>query len=261
MDVLSDKIRIPIERKEAMLMLIKEKRFCSIEELIRKFGVSKVTIHRMLNELENDRLVVKIRGGVRFQEAPGVETKFSIRLKNNNEQKQEIARKALALIEDGDSIFLESSSTCLYLATQIGQENFSDLTVITNGPAIGDELSNYPGIHVIMTGGEYHAELNTLGGPLALYAIERLQFKKVFLSALAISPKGIMTSISLLLDIKRKLMEGDREFNLLIDSSKFSGIAAHMIMPVTQLKRIITDHRLDPDLVKAYEALGVEVLI
>lgn len=261
MDVLSDKTRIPMERKEAMLMLVKEKRFCSIEELIQKFGVSKVTVHRMLNELENDRLVVKVRGGVRFQEAAGVETKFSIRLKNNNEQKLEIAQKALTLIEDGDSIFLESSSTCLYLAAQIGRSHFSDLTIITNGPAIGDELSNYPGIHVIMTGGEYHAELNTLGGPLTLYAIEKLQFKKVFLSALAISPKGIMTSISLLLDIKRKLMEGDREFNLLIDSSKFAGIAPHMIMPATQLKRIITDHRLSPDLVKTYEDLGVEVLI
>lgn len=254
-------MQIPEERKEAMLMDIKEHRYCSIDELVRKFGVSRVTVHRTLSELEQDQLVVKVRGGVRFQEAVGIETRFSIRLKTHQEQKLEIAEKAVELISDGDSIFLESSSTCLYLAHQIHQRKFSDLTVITNGPEIGDILSNCPEIHVIMTGGEYHTDLNTLGGPLALYAIGKLQFKKVFLSALAISTEGIMTSISSLLDIKRKLLEGDREFNLLIDSSKFSSIAPHLIMPITQLKRIITDKGLSQELLKTYESLNVEVII
>ncbi len=257
---LIEKAATPSERKEDVLKLINNKRYCSIDEIARMFDVSKVTVHRMLNELEEEGLITKVRGGAKKYEESSFETRFTARLRANRELKEEIALKALPLVEDGDSIFLESSTTCLYLARLLAKSNIQDLTVITNGPAIGNELAKNSSIHVIMTGGEYNIELNTLGGQFTLYAIEMLQFRKVFLSALAVSTKGAMTSISLLLDIKRKLMEGDREFNLLIDSTKFTGIAPHMIMPVSTLKRIITDSGIDLELVKEYEALGVEML-
>lgn len=257
--VISEASNRYVDRKMAMSQYIKEQGFCTIDELVEKFSISRVTVHRVLNQLKEERVVSKVRGGAKPY-AYEVETRFTIRVKANSEKKREIARNALELIDDGDLIFLEASSTCLYLANEIAKRGYQELTVITNSPAIGEALAHKAGISVIMTGGEFHTELNTLGGPLALYAIEKLQFKKVFLSALAISEKGVMTSVSLLLDIKKKLVDDNRELNLLIDSSKFSNLAPLVALQIHQLRRVVTDKAVPQEMVQKYENLGVEVI-
>ena len=254
------KTLIPAERKEDVLRLIREEKVVTIKSIMDRFKVSKVTVHRILNDLENERHVLKVRGGVKIVDTPKFETRYSIRLRNYIPEKAEIAQKALRFIEEGDSIFLESSTTGYYLARALCALGNINLTIITNGPEIAAELSKVPNIHVIMTGGELEAELNTLVGPLALYAIERLQFCKVFFTSVAVSPRGVMTSMSVLFDLKRKLVESGREINLIVDSSKFYGTAPHIVAPLSSLTRIITDSKIPETTVETYKKLGVVVI-
>lgn len=251
---------IPAERKEDILQLIRKEKVCTINAIVDRFKISKVTVHRVLNELENEQHVVKVRGGVKIIEIPKFETRFSIRLRNYIAEKAEIAKKALQFIKEGDSIFLESSTTSYYLARALSALGGMNLTVITNGPEVAAELGRASNIHVIVTGGELEAEVNALVGPLTLYAIEKLQFSKVFFTSVAVSPRGVMTSLSLLFDVKRKLVESGQEINLIIDSSKFSGAAPHIIAPLTKLTRIITDSKIAPETVEVYKKLGVVII-
>jgi len=253
---------IPIERKEKILKLIKQNNICTIKELTKRFNISNVTVHRILNELEEEGLVNKVRGGVKLSSSSSPETRFNVRMRTNLTQKKEIARKALAFIKEGDSIFLDASTTCFIFAKEISKSKFSDLTVVTNAPFVVCELSKSPNIHVISTGGELQYRLNGLAGSLTLNFIASLHLDKAFVSAAGISrEKGLMTSQPFIVEVLQKVFEVANEINLLIDSSKFSKLAMLTIAPVARVTRIISDSNLPKETIVKYQQLGIEIVV
>ena len=254
---------IPVKRREEILSFVRKNKICSIEELAKRFSVSRVTIHRVLNDLESEALVTKVHGGVRaFEPEGGIETRFTIRLKTNKERKIEIARKALQFVRDGDTIFIDSSTTCFQFARLLGVQESLHITVISNSPLISYELSGARHIGVISTGGELFQEVYTFAGDLTLEAIGKLQFEKVFLSAGALSSvQGLMTTQSFLALTKRRVIEKASEVNLLIDSTKFERLAPRVIAPIESVTRIISDTGLSRKLREKYGKLGVELVV
>ncbi|GAI58666.1 unnamed protein product, partial [marine sediment metagenome] len=77
-------------------------------------------------------MVYKVRGGVKLITSSSIDKKFDVRMRTNIELKRNIARKAITFIKEGDSIFLDASTTCLIFAKEIIRKNYSDLTVVTN---------------------------------------------------------------------------------------------------------------------------------
>jgi DeoR/GlpR family transcriptional regulator of sugar metabolism len=249
-------------RNDEIQNFIKEQGLCSIAELARRFKISKVTVHRVLNDLEADGIVRKVRGGVKHLESQGLEKSYDVRFRRQVKEKQAIARSALDFIKEGSTFFLDSSTTMVYFAREIARVVDFPLTVITDSPIIVFELLRVPHIQVISTGGDLQYELNTFAGPLAYEAIEKLQFEKAFISAAAINPeRGLMTAQSVLVKLISKIIEKADEATLLLDSSKFTKIAPLAIVPVSSLDRIITDPGLPRDTAEAYRALGIEVVI
>jgi DeoR/GlpR family transcriptional regulator of sugar metabolism len=255
---------VPVKRKEEILDFIRDKKICSIAELARRFSVSRVTIHRVLNELESEDLVTKVHGGVRAAQQPQgrIETRFSVRMEINKAKKIEIAKKARQFVRDRDSIYIDSSTTCFQFARLLGAESSLHLTVISNSPLISCELSDARHLNIISTGGDLFQEVYSFAGDLTLEAIQKLQFEKVFLSAPALSvEQGLMTSQSFLALIKRKVIAKASEVNLLVDSSKFDRIAPRVIAPIERVTRIITDSGLPDELRKKYGKLGIELVM
>lgn len=253
---------IPIQRKEEILKLIKENNICTIEELTKRFNISNVTVHRILNELEEEGLVNKVRGGVKLVSPSLPEIRFNVRMRTNLAQKREIARKAVTFIKEGDSIFLDASTTCFIFAKEISRGNYSDLTVVTNSPFVVCELSQSPNIHVISTGGELQYQLNGLAGSLTLNFMASLHLDKAFVSAAGISlKKGLMTSQPFIVEVLQKAFEVANEINLLIDSSKFFKVAMLTIAPVTRVTRIISDSKLPKETIVECQRLGIEVVV
>ena len=254
---------IPVKRKEDILDFIQQNRLCSIQELASHFSVSRVTIHRVLNDLEGEALVTKVHGGVRALELHGgIETRFAIRLKTNTAKKIEIARKALELVQEGDTIFIDSSTTCCQFARLLGAQVSSHVTVISNSPLISYELSNARHINLISTGGEFFQEVYAFAGDIALEVIGKLQFGKAFVSAAALSlEQGLMTTQSYLALIKRRVIEKASEVNLLIDSTKFERLAPRVFAPVTRVTRIVTDSGLSDNSRDRYGSVGVELVL
>jgi len=121
-------------------------------------------------------------------------------------------------------------------------------------------LAQSPNIQLILTGGEYQQYWNTLSGTVALDAIRKLQFDKAFITAGGVSlDKGIMTSLSFLLEITTTVLNSTKEVNLIVDSTKFSKIAPLVIAPVTDVRRLISDSGLSSDIVQRFIESGVEV--
>jgi DeoR/GlpR family transcriptional regulator of sugar metabolism len=254
---------IPVKRREDILDFVQQKKICSIQELAKQFSVSRVTIHRVLNELEGDALVTKVHGGVRAsQPQEKIETRFTIRMEINKAKKIEIARKALQFIRDRDSVYIDSSTTCFQFARLLGAQESLHVTVISNSPLISYELSDARHINIISTGGDLFQEIYSFAGDLTLDAIDKLQFEKVFLSAPALSlEQGLMTTQSFLALIKQRVIEKATEVNLLVDSSKFDRIAPRVIAPIESVNRIISDTGLSRKLREKYGKLGVELVV
>lgn len=251
---------ILVERNEKILEYIKERDLCSIQELVENFNISKVTVHRVLNELEQGGSVHKVRGGVKFA-GYQVPEDYDIRIQRQVQEKQEIARTAVTFLEEDSSVFMDSSTTTIYMAREIAKSVKFNFTMITDSPVIVCEMFRSKNIQVFSTGGELQHELNTFAGPFAYENMEKFQFEKAFISCAAINPeKGIMTSQYVLVRLVRIILAKAREVNLLIDHSKFIKIAPLVIAPITSVGRIITDSGLSDTLVKEYQEFGVEIV-
>ena len=253
---------IPIQRKEKIYEWIKGNKICTISDLSDKFSISKMTIHRILNELEEEKLVYKVHGGVKLTTSSFSGKRFDVRMKTNIAQKRDIARKAITFIKEDDSIFLDASTTCFIFAKEIIKNNFSNLTIVTNSSFVVCELSKSPNIHVISTGGELQYNLNGLAGILTLNFLASLNLDKAFISSGGISiERGLMTSQTFIVEVIQKVIEITKEINLLIDSSKFSKEEILTIAPVTSVTRIVSDNKLSKETITEYNRLGVEIVV
>jgi DeoR/GlpR family transcriptional regulator of sugar metabolism len=123
------------------------------------------------------------------------------------------------------------------------------------------ELEEIPWINLISTGGNLQHQWSALAGTPALDFLSKLNLEQAFISCGAISiERGIMTSFPFITEVLKKACDVSREVNLLVDSSKFSRVGTFSVMPVSSVKRIITDRGLDPKIAKAYRRLGVELI-
>ena len=260
MKVESQASLMPTERRERTLAYIREHKSCRIEELAELLQVSRVTVHRILDELASAGVVEKVRGGVRLTEAATVQSQFAQRLRLNVNLKKEIAEKAVGLVSDGDAIFLDSSTTCYYFGLELLERPLVELTIVTNAPAVVCALTEHPAFQVISTGGEVHHQLNALVGPLALQAIDQLHFNKVFVSAAAVTLGGFMVGHSVLRDVISRVLTRKVDTTLLADSTKFDRVGPIPVAALHAVARIVSDTRLPAETGREYARHKVTIL-
>ncbi len=258
---------IPYQRRQKIIEHLQRKKMCSVNELSKLVDVSDTTIHRDLITLRNTGFVLKVHGGAVWVEDNietnnKVEHRVNVRLRKEVEEKEEIAKKAAQLISDETSVFLDHSSTCIYLARELRLRKYQHLVLVTNSVKILDELEGHSTIHVISTGGALQHQWSALTGPYTLDFISKLNFDQIFISCGAVSAeKGMMTSFPFVAEILKKASEVTQKINLLVDSSKFMRVGAFSVMPLSNVDRIITDKKIDPKLVEKCGGLGIEMIV
>lgn len=228
---------------------LKEKKHCSIEELIEHFDVSPATIHRDVSELAKDRILQRVRGGVslvqKLPEAKVVEaavSSFSSRIDVNVEKKIKIAEQAVNSIYDGDIIFLDSSTTTLSLARQIQKLMLSRLTVITNSVLILQEFHLFPtNFYLISLGGNFSYQLNSFLGKTTIETLKRLKIDKAYISGVGITTEGLFTYHENHAEFLKEVLGSSRERYLLLDSTKFDREGLFKICPLSFIDRLYSD--------------------
>lgn len=209
------------EREQEILSILKlTNGFVSVKQLCDTLFASESSIRRDLKALEERGLVKRSYGGASLVTNHSNIVTFNHRTRQNANAKREIARKAAALIQDGDIVFLDQSSTAFFLANEL--INRSSLTVVTNNIEIMMLLSN-SGIKLISSGGMLSEENRIcLVGSDAQRTFDSIYADFVFFSAKAVSTDGIISDCSREEIVLRNTMfENAAKKVFLCDSSKF----------------------------------------
>lgn len=180
------------KRQMQLLRHLKEQEFIEVTHMAELLRASPVTIRRDLDELAHRGLVTRFFGGARLSAAAKEddEPDYLATTSQNLPQKQAIARRAAQLLEDGDTVFINSSATALLIYPYI--QNKSLLVVTNNGRSLLAQRA--PGVELVLTGGEVYGGKQSLVGQFALDVLSRITANKCILGVSGISVQGGITS-------------------------------------------------------------------
>ncbi len=247
------------QRRTKILNLIREDGHAKVQQLSRLFNVSEVTIRQDLEQLEEMGYIQREHGGA-FLKDVGVFAK-SQRLFNQTymEEKAEIAHKAIRLINDGDTIILDSGSTTTEIAKLL--KNYRDLTVITNALNIAMIVGGESGINLIVSGGEFKAPTLSLTGDLAATVFKGIHVDKLFLATAGISDGMLLTYPSYSdLVVKSAMIRAAGKVYLVADSSKIGNCSFASLGQLSLVDAFITDSKITEKQIAAIREMKVEVI-
>lgn len=237
------------ERQRLILQMIKEKSVVKIQELVDVTGTSESTIRRDLTQLEQEKHLKRVHGGAARLQGKLQEPSMNEKATKNLQEKQQIAKYAASLIEEGDCIYLDAGSTTLEMIHYLPNK---EIVVVTNGlmhvsPLLEREITTY------LIGGFAKHKTKAIIGRGALTSLEQYRFDKCFLGVNGVhSEFGYTTPDQEEALIKQKAVELSREVFVLSDSTKFSEIAFAKIADMHEAT-IITN-AIDDDTLKQYKS-------
>lgn len=233
---------IGIERRNLIINQLQEQGKVYVSELAKEFGVSEETIRRDLDKLAQDNIAKKSYGGAVLNETLTLDLPFNVRSKSNVTGKTAIAQIASSLIGDHEHIFLDASSTAIFIAKAIKEKR--GLTIMTNSIENLIELADVDGWDVICSGGRLRPAYLALYGPKAVEGISAYNVEKAFISCKGLDMEhGVMEGNEEVAQAKITMIHHAREVYLTADSSKFGNIAFSSLCEYSHLTGIITDER------------------
>jgi len=240
-------------RREKVLELVRENGNVSVNQLAEQFQVSPLTIRRDLQYLEDHRLLERFYGGARNNASQTVD--FGENLKQL--RRERIARYAAGLVEENDSIFINTSSTALAMVKYITSRN---VTIITNNGNIINE-KNPSHATIILLGGELRYVKGAMVGDFAMNNLTQVTAKKSFMGCGGLCPDVGMTT-ELLNEVNLNQMMFERVTKasyILADCSKFGKRSSFVSCPPELIANVITDTDAPKDLIREFREKGTWV--
>jgi DeoR/GlpR family transcriptional regulator of sugar metabolism len=243
------------ERKQQILEIMRDNNpVVTVDQLCSSIFASGATIRRDLKDLENSKLIRRTHGGAILVEGNTSEDPLSFRENQNSIKKQIIADAALCYVQDGMTIFLDSSSTVYTLAKEL--EKFNNLKVITNGIKTAMLLSDFKNLAVMCTGGTLRENSKSLVGLAAKDFISRLNADIAFMSCRGFSVEnGVSEASEDEFQVKRQYILNSKKAILMCDTSKMNADFLCRLAPLSDFYEIITEKKEVNDLCNQYTHL------
>lgn len=258
--MLAEKDNSTETRRSEIVNYILKKGYVSVQDLSKEFDVSMVTIRADLTVLDKSGLLQRRHGGAAApaENIPG-EIAFLSRAHIQQDAKRRIGMAAESLVNEGDTILIDSSTTGFYVARYL--QNKSDLRVVTNGINTALELLRHAQT-TIMIGGMLSDKTYGTVGRLGRNTLSDIRVQKAFLGARGITLRDGLTDSNLLeVELKQAMVEIASELIAIVDSSKFNMVGFASFAPISKVSTIITDDGLSNDMRRSYEEKGVKVII
>ncbi|BCM66934.1 putative DeoR-family transcriptional regulator [Streptomyces sp. EAS-AB2608] len=233
--------RGPAARQAAVAELVLAEGQASAAELAERFGVSLMTVHRDLDELERQGVVRKFRGGVTAQPSGVFESNVQYRLKTMRAEKAAVAEHALKLIEPGMAIMLDDSTTALEIARRLRRGDITPLTVVTNFLEAINLLAGRRGIRLTALGGDYDPLHSSFLGVSCVEAIEQVRVDVCFASTSAVHGGHAYHQEQHIVSVKRAMLDASARNVLLIDHTKFGRVALRRVVPLSRFDLLLVD--------------------
>lgn len=211
---------LTIERQEEILDILNKNKSATVEELASELYVSGATIRRDLRAMEKQGLIIRSHGGAMPFKSSAEESAFSIREQANTNAKRTIANLAVRLIKNGDSVFLDSSSTVGLIIPLFN--NFNYLSVITTGLRNALLLSQTNNVKIYITGGQIQNHSNSIIGTDTMDYISRIHANLTIISCTGIDlDHGVTDSSIEQAKLKQQMRKNSDKVAVLCDSTKF----------------------------------------
>ena len=246
-----------------MVRFIELHKVVSLEAISKEFDVSMNTVRRDVSELLENGSIVKVHGGVMFKSSESTKPEiahYPSRAARNPEGKQRIGMLAAQLVEDGDTVFVDSGSTTAEL---INPEFLKKkvMMVVSNSLPVFERLKDEEDLRVYALGGIYVPNAHAFTGGKAIREIADMTISKAFLGASAVDGYfGVSNNLSYEIDLKRAVAEQAEKVILMVACDKIGKTAAMKICATERLYAIVTDHKPEPEMLAVFEENGVRVI-
>ena len=245
------------ERHRQIVEAVRAEGRLGVAELAALTGASEMTVRRDLEILAGQGVLERYRGGARSLLLRGEEPPFAIRATEGRAAKQRIAAEVAGLVADGETVVLDSGTTCLEVARALEQRR---LTVMPLSLHAANALTGAPRLRLIMPGGEPRPGELALTGPLTESALAALRFDTAVLGCCGLTAADGLTAYDLAeAAVKRAAIASARRVIAVADAAKLSRTALAHVVPAAALHTVVTDDRAPRDEVDALTAAGVTV--
>ncbi|MGT2722434.1 DeoR/GlpR family DNA-binding transcription regulator [Streptococcus porcinus] len=242
-----------MNRLEKIIQLVSDHKRIDVNSLSKHLGVSKVTVRKDLDKLESKGLLHREHGYAVLNSGDNL----NVRLSYNYNIKRKIAEKAAELVQDNDTIMIESGSTCALLAEVLCQTK-RNIKIITNSCFIANFLRQYDSCQIILLGGNYQPNSEVTVGPLLKQMVDLFHVDRVFAGTDGFSPKiGFMCKDMMRCESVQYMADAAEETIILTDSSKFLKASLVQQLSLERVGRVITDQNLDKESQQLLNSFGI----
>lgn len=251
------------QRKETIIRLVEMHKFTSVHEVVEATGASESTIRRDFIDLENEKKLLRVRGGVQRHLDSGANDvstsfpSFDLRTTINLEKKRRIAKEAVNLLRDGETIFVDGGTTTYQMVEYLSAFT---LTVVTNSFAVANHLIRHTNCTVILPEGIVDPESQLIMSNLTPDPFQNYAAAKAFMGIQGITNTSLTNSAPLIIQSERAMIAHAQELIILADDSKFGHVGSLTLCPVENATKIITTVDADREITSGLAEKGIEII-
>ena len=245
------------ERRNRLLEVVRTRRFASLPELVQELRVSESTVRRDLEYLEDQGVTKRIHGGVLYAGTSPKIPHFDQRDPADLEDKRAIAKAAVNLIKDGESVLLDGGSTTYEVARLLAGR---PLHVVTNSLPVANLLGSDSECDLVFLGGNICSRTGVAMGPLTNRMIQSLRVHKTILSVAGASEEGFFNNNLLLVETERVMLQSADEVVVVADSSKLGRRSLAHLCGLGDVSRLVVDSGIGDDWREKITGAGVDLI-
>lgn len=243
------------ERQTKILEMVNEQKKIEVNQLSETLGVSQVTIRKDLDALGEKGLLKREHGYAVICNTDDISNRMAVRY----DTKVKIAAKAAELVSDGETVMIESGSSCALLAEYLAGQK-KDVTIITNSAFIARHIRESAAGKIVLLGGDYQKESEVMVGPLVRKCAREFYVDKFFMGTDGFIPQAGFTCGDMMrAEAMKNMAESAKHSIILTDSSKFAQQGVVLQCRLDEISMVVTDTGISEDTRKILEQNRVVV--
>jgi len=248
-------------REKKIIEMLDQQGSVTISNLSNILGVSKVTIRRDIDKLAKEITPIqRVRGGAIFNRTETSYESFEEKSKRFAEVKRRIGNMAASLVNEGDTVILDSGSTNFYVGESL--LSLKNITIITNDLEIALCVANSPRVKAIFAGGEIRPLIFSCYGPLTENYFNHLVVDKLFLGVESVDvKKGITNAQINEAKLKQKMISSAKEVIMIADSSKFDKSSLAVVCDFSKINIVVSDKKIPKKYINFFKQKGIKLYL
>lgn len=250
-------------RQQLIINILEQRQFASVRSLTQLLNASEATIRRDITKMSNRGEITKIRGGAesiskKKKKKNISSSSFILDKTKNAKTKKLIAKRAVELCANGDSIIINGGSSTFMMGEYLDK---LQLNVLTNSFVLANYISENSTNQVSLPGGEIYRDQGIILSSYESDTTENYRGTMMFMGTPGVGEFGVMESDPLLIRSEKKLKKQTEKLVILADSTKLGQQSNFIFCPLTEVDILITDSNANPKLIKTFEEQDIEVIV